>query len=304
MATDKVQERFESLIDEWSAAMRGGELDHANDLSDDILDYVGENTDWENDPDLRLSLMALACEECGDWEGARGAYESKLAIAEMPFAIWSAHRELDKLNWLLGRHDESFKHSRSALAAARQDDSRVLLAMALEAAAASLMSHDKFNEARPLLDEAVLLTSQDPSWEHLYGSATTLLADWYLSNDKPVEARAALDGARPLLERHAFPSSAGVLSDLSYWHTLDARYHEACKQFGAARQTWRDAIRYARRVARLPHTADVYAKATVAKRLDQYAAFLRRSGHHFLAWWYQRRAGGIRMRLRLPNAST
>lgn len=302
MATDKVQQKFEALIDEWSTAMRGGELDHANDLSDEILQYAGENTDWENDPDLRLSLMALACEECGDWEGAREAYESKLAVAEMPFAVWSAHRDLDKLCWLLGRYDESLEHSLLALAAVRQDDSEVLLAMALEAAATSLMSRGQLDEAKPLIDEAISLACQEPSWEHLRASVTTLLADWYLSNDNPVEARAALDGAKPRLERHAFPNSAGVLSDLSFWYSLDARYLETRQQRRAANQSWREAVRYARRVARLPHTADVYAKATVAKRIAQYAAFLRRHGKSLKAWWYERRAIRIRKRLQLPDA--
>lgn len=298
MAID--QQQFEQMIARWSETSEVGDHEEASILGEQILEYVGENADWENDPELQLSAIAAHCEQSGDWEGAEQAYQQQLAMSDNGFGRIRPHWNLASLYDLLDRDDDALHHLRLALAKARSEDSKVTLAMALERVAWALLRKSEFVECEQLLSELIHVLPREKHSEHLRASADILKAAWLVARERYMEAEATLASAHDALQARLFPGAAGIVGELSAWHRVNAELQEQSGNQLQAMDSWKQAVKLARQLDRIPHASDVYSKVTIARRLTQRANYLERTGHPWGAACDRWRARRIRRSLRLP----
>lgn len=189
------------MIAAWSEASEAEDYDRASRLSAEILDYVGEHADWENDPDLRLAMEASCCEQAGDWEGAERAYEQSLHRSDCPFGCVRAHWDLASLHRLLNRDEDEMHHLQLALANSRQQDSEVTLATALQRLVWALLPRGKQSECEPLLQERRATLPDETTYEHLRASADIAYAAWLTTTGATLAAQELLSSSYQVLKK-------------------------------------------------------------------------------------------------------
>lgn len=302
---------FTAALSAWTAANRLRDYQSAEQAAEQVMDRAVELMIAEADAngpseDILLSLQAKECEERCDWDGAISAYSTALTLADQsgqPFAIWIAHRDLADLYLLLDQNEEAERHQRLATAAARQDDSIVVLRMALTSEADCMLRCNRKNHAKRCIDEGLALEDEDSLSDELGNAWLRILeGQYYADLGRAEEARNCLQRIWPYLKQaQKMTIAAGVHAAMRAWWTVEARCCETVDNSAGEVASLSLALEIAKHIESLPHAASVYTKARLSKVLGQLAAALWRNGQFDQARSAKSEADNLRIRLKLPK---
>ena len=122
--------RFSELHQQIQDAIGSGDHEQAEGSIDELFELAVESCINDPTPDFVLTVTAGECEENSDWSGAESAYMQILDLPDVePHTRYKAHLDLASLCQLLNRED-ALEHASLAVAAAREGDFAVLLAIA------------------------------------------------------------------------------------------------------------------------------------------------------------------------------
>jgi tetratricopeptide (TPR) repeat protein len=262
---------IESLFSEYSEALEEGRTTDAENVAVEVLALASRHVADQPSPDLALRTEATRSEDEADWAGAEKAYRQILALPEAAsnhFLRYHAHADLSALYGLLGRSHEALEEARAGTAAARCEELRPLLGMALEAQACCALRSKQTAEARAAVQE-ILDKSQAAATENLQRARALVLraACSVASSDWPA-AVADLKASWNLLEPQASSTLlAGVHSAVARWWAVTARLRLTRGDMKGAAAAWQEAVERRRHVTTLPQLEGPYPRNALAQML-------------------------------------
>ncbi len=273
-------EGFMELLRRYQDAVDAGDAADAEAALGEIFDFAEQWCEDDPSPDLALTTAALECEEEGDWAGAEATYRQILSLPGLePHKECRAHASLAGLCLLLHRELDALSHARRATAAARREDTPLLLPMVLQREARCLIRCGHLEEAQAVVAEALSEIGEDKACSQLRASILIMRAECAVRSDQLSDADRDLDQAFGLLRpMSGMDFAAGIQSDLARWWSVTARLRAAREDHEGAAKAWDEALSASRHVASLPHAESVYTKVAVADVLKGLAGALSACG--------------------------
>jgi tetratricopeptide (TPR) repeat protein len=267
---------FSKLLEQFQEAVVTGRFSEADQTLQNVLEGVEDWCDEDQSPSLALTNVGSECEARGDWRGAELAYRQVLTLTDLePMSKFQAHRNLAGLYRLLDRHNEALVECRQAVIAARESDTTVLLAVALETLARDLQKAGLVDEAQVQLAEALEVIGEDQMCCHIIGSILTEQGRCAIAKRQLPTANEKLSQAYKLLEpQSAMTFAAGVQQDMAHWWVATAELRSAQNQSYEAVAAWEQAVSFSRHVAALPHAQSINCDKAVSEMLRGLARAL------------------------------
>jgi len=165
-------EEFGEALQRYQDAVDANEPREAEAAAYEIFALAEQWSDQNPSPESGLSMAAGECAERGDWAGAEALYRQILALPDsQPMSEYRAHSELAGLLHRLKRSAEASAEEALATVAARRAEVPILLIMALVDQAICLLSEHRFDEATPVIAEALSLSANDRAYGQLRAQA-------------------------------------------------------------------------------------------------------------------------------------
>jgi len=255
--TDEIDPRFVALVERYSAAMDEGRIADADAASNEIMAFVVEQEQSKGpSPEVLRSLMAEQAENDGEWNVARQIYEEELAEAlrqSVPLAKFAqASRWKRKLAYVEYKQEQllaAFELARDSVELARQVDSEVVLAMAVESFAGFAIRAGRLQDAMTAIDQALAAASDRLSFAHIRAQLLTRRAEVALAMGDHGAARASLASARQSIAPLASSPAAGIRATLASGLEQEAKLTMHAGDWPAARAAWEEAVELRRQLA-------------------------------------------------------
>jgi tetratricopeptide (TPR) repeat protein len=234
--------------------------DEADEESRDALDTVKEWTirlsNGEFDETLYWKCAAQDCEEAGDWDGAKAAYQRVIKVNHNSFDQSLGYSSLASLCSILGEDKQALTYYRAASAKELNQVGNIIYRRFLVNKALQLLRMDRIRAARKLATRG-LATIETASDDYLnLALLKMVVAQCQLEQRKTVATEDFLTEAWPLLEsmREAFEQSgtefgSGVHSAYCTWWRLEAKRLQITGQKEAELTAWQNSLSHARRGA-------------------------------------------------------
>lgn len=312
-AEQPIQDRFEELFEAYRDAVEQGDVEAQESIGAECLMLASEHAEICESENLRLTLEAREHEEAARWPEAEAAHRRALALAETEnddWAAYKAHADLSALYDLLGQGAKALEEAQAAVEAARKVDLNILLSMALNLLARSLLSANDPRGALGVAEESVRVCGDDRMYDLPRARALVLRARCTIEvaavgGDGIASALADLDRAWDLLAPVSqVPLFAGVQSMLAGWWEVTAQLRKIECDDPAAAHARGKAVEFRRRVSEAPQCEGPYLFNQLAEALHQHGLALLATGDSDGAASASAESRAIRQRLGLPASST
>ncbi len=310
---DAVDAKLMELIEAHRSAMDDEDFAEADHLGAEVLTEVmaaalAAAERGEVDEDLVWQSEASECEQRGDWDGALAARQKVLELAQqdtLPAMVWKAHDDLADLYYLLGDHEAALREQQLATAAARNDDTEIVLRMALEGEATLLLRLGRVNEAAARVLEGLKAPNTEPVDDFGPAKLRVLQAQCEAECGHVAEAREVLRSVQSIVRRaEQMPVAAGYQFALCSWWWVEALCCETEDDTGGQIEALRRALGIVRHVAQDPPCSNVYCRAKLVRILDRLGEALWHHGDFDEARRVREESREIRDSLRLPDTTS
>ena len=310
---------LQSLIADAQRVRAQPETHDADDLDDEFSEsllaadkFVDELSRGEYSQELYWECVATDCEEEGDWERAKAAYQKVVdLVADSGFDRWKAYDDLARLHALLGEDGLALQDFHAASCALKGEPADVLYRFALLKEAWHLVAMERFSSALALARKGHSTKSRDSDDPMDDAALPTVIAACYLAQGRTNKARKFLRRAWQRLESlraeleavYGIEDATCVHSAYGTWWSVQAEYLRVQEDHGAELSALENSLAQARLVARHWDEACPYRSAAVMRLLLVIADALERSQRGDEASAYVAEADEIFHRRRLPSSA-
>jgi tetratricopeptide (TPR) repeat protein len=268
----------EALLQAWEAAKERGDEAEAEAIGLQFIALAVEEGSHTQSESLRLTLQAREHEENAEWDQAEACFRTVLALPETQASNsqqFKTHSDLSSLYSLLGREERAMEEVRASLAAARREDMRPLLTMALSAMAGELLLKKDAEAALEAAEEALKLCGTKAVYTSSRAGALVLRARCALALGNLKTAETDLAAAWKLIEASQgagfFAGNNGIFAS---WWAARSTLHVKRNEPQAAAEALAKAVEFRRMVSQAPQLAGPYKFNALAVTLYRYGTAL------------------------------
>jgi len=275
MENDDPQKQTEDLLKSINEAKKRGDAAAVERLSFEFMAAASALVD-PNDPGILASRRADELANEGQFDEAENYYKKSLEIYSARGRTNShVEGQLVGLYRMLDRNADALAAARAAEARYADAPYGFLRVKPLPALAGCALSCGDLSTARDAITRALHIINLEKSQSSMMASLLVLRAEYLLKSNDPIGCGEDLQTAREILNHSPLGEwAAGYQSTYANLSAGTARLHEDRKDYLAAVEAWREAVKRREWVANAPQLAGPYAKAGLARTLRGLARAL------------------------------
>jgi len=277
---DPVDEELVALVARYTTAVEKEQFGEAEEASQSVMACAAARAQADPTPDLLRSLLAHQAEAAGQWDVARQIYETELDEANKEEVLMArpcrrsrTMMHLAALHRWQKDHAAAYEQASSAVQAAREGDFPFHLAMMLEQFAGYALRAGRFNDAIAAATEGLANLDTAATTHHVRCLLLLRRTESHLAAGNLSDARPDLDMAWRAIEPMSVMRSApGIQLAVARCWQQEAKLKSREANWPAAREAWRNAVKFAREASRLWDDSEWGMKAIIARILAEFAA--------------------------------
>jgi hypothetical protein len=284
---EEVDPAFVALVESYSAAVEDGRMDDVSKASAAVMEAVWKRSQANPDPKFLRSIIVHCAEADCQWDVLRRMYTEDLEAVSRdtsdrarPYLLSNAYKQLAHVESCTGNHLAAFEMSRKAVEGAREGDSEMTVAMALESHAGYALAVGQTEVAIAAADEGLRLLPNDRSHGVIRTQLLVRRADAELVGGNCVAARKSAQAAWAAIEPwSSMREAAGVQITIARLWRIEAKLRDTEQRaWPDVREAWELSVAFHRHVIDLWQNDGWVYFRSLATTLNGFAAAAELAG--------------------------